>query len=690
MARVTGITAGWILTLPVAALAQRPDEDTLRALARRCGSEVEWVTSWEEAGRRARKERRPVLVLFRSLAGFDLPDGAMLGPFMDPDVIELVRHRFVALRFQKGMEAPFVDQESYGIGPLAFGTSILVATPSGEIVADTFNLEASTLLDFLAREASSYPPPPQGRSLEDKELPAWYLASGQLDAAAALLETPATPEEHLLKATLLRRRRMGTAALSELAAAERGFAGAAPVELHRERVDLLNALGRTAEAEQVLLTLPPEVRRDPAIRSRIMARELAAGHLETAREHAEALVRDHPERPEAWVVAALLVADYLPLLAGEAPATWPTPEIVATLRRHAPAPLPTRRLEEARRTAFDFLRKAQRNDGSWVHPAEVMTRVAPTLNPFVEAITALSARALLPFRDEAGVEEQVTRALAFLYASREHLAREGAPFSVMDYSVWSKPCVMLFVIDALAAGVAAADTWNPILQELLTELERSQRPNGGWTYYKGTELQSLDPALDVSFSFVTAFELIALAAARDHGLPVSEAMVQKAVDCMRLLRNRDGTFEYQVSQRNRPARASDPAGSAGRDAYCAHALSLWERTPVADREEALDRFLEHRASYAHEHGKSVMHCGPAGQGSHYLMFDYAFLAETIAALPRARQSRHRAALLEQVLEQRSVVGSYLDNPLLGDPFGTAMALWVFHRLQPGSPPGEAR
>jgi hypothetical protein len=161
-----------------------PDAELLAKLVSRCGSEVGWCTSWDEAAKRAEAEHKPVLVLVHSLPGFDMPDGAMLGPFMDEDIIELTRECFVPLRFSKGMSAPFVAQEAYGMGPFTFGTTILIATQDGRIVGDTFTLETSSLYDFLCGHVAPASPP---AGLSGLELAAWHVHRGELATASEVL-----------------------------------------------------------------------------------------------------------------------------------------------------------------------------------------------------------------------------------------------------------------------------------------------------------------------------------------------------------------------------------------------------------------------------------------------------------------------------------------------------------------------
>jgi hypothetical protein len=294
---------------------------------------------------------------------------------------------------------------------------------------------------------------------------------------------------------------------------------------------------------------------------------------------------------------------------------------------------------------------------------------------------ALCARALLPFHEKPKVEQAVRNAISFLRESRRKTEEKGDPFSVMDYTVWSKPSLILFLADAIETGMVDPEDWEPTMRALVMELRSKQKSGGGWSYYQGGEIGRLDPNLDVSFSFVTAFVLVALRRAEEVGVKIPDEMKEEAISCLERMRNKDSSFEYTLVHANeKAARVPLPAGSAGRGPLCAFALKLWGRATTDDICSALDRFLEHRHTYRKEHGKTLMHCGLEGQGSHYLMFDYAFAAAACAELEGEECGRYQGVILNQILEARTSEGSYLDNPILGDHYGTGMALWAFSKL----------
>ena len=162
----------------------------------------------------------------------------------------------------------------------------------------------------------------------------------------------------------------------------------------------------------------------------------------------------------------------------------------------------------------------------------------------------------------------------------------------------------------------------------------------------------------------------------------NEPLAKRRLDLLEADRNEDGTFEYWVTP-GAPRIAGAPVGASGRAPVCTLALVRGGRLEPDALVPALDLFHEHRASLAAEAGKSMMHCGPGGLGSHYPYFDYAWAAEAIAELPAEQQGRYRVGVLEVALSGRAEDGSFLDNPLIGRAVGTGFALGLFRSLGAG-------
>ncbi len=683
---------------PLEAAAE--EERKIFNLAALCGSEVDWAAGWEEAAKRARKEKKLVLLRVRLLLGFQITDDAISGPLMDPDVLGIVKERFVPLRFVRGMNAPFVSQDSYGMGPSTFGSAFLVITPDGDVVADTFTSETAAVHDFLLETLDARPAHSGLRrmpGIAGLDLAAWHLRRGDYTGAGTLLESPRTVRGHLLKASLLRRLRKGREALVEIEAARaaQGAARPAPAraapagavtdggvteaDLLADEALILLRLGETARAATLFERIVADHTasdRLPEALYRLGACRLATAGTEDAAETWKKLIAAHGENRWAWKAAASLRSTSFSLGYGER-LDWPPAEILDMLRDFAFEPLKTKDARRAEEEAAAYLLGAQRPDGSWINPTEVSLSTEGEPNVFTVAITAICAHALLPRHAEPDVATAVTRAVDFLLGERE---KEKVSF--MDYTVWSKSFLLRLFIDCVDADLVDRERLAPVMKELVEELAAKQKKGGGWSYYLSQDLADANNPANLSTSFVTAAVLIALLEARYGGVDVPDRMIESAADCLEKMANPDGSFEYFLYHDNENApRATAPAGSAGRAPLCALALFRAGRGDRAGLLRGLDLFVKHRASYAKEHGKALMHAGPEAQGVHYLMFDYVFAARAVSRLPAKDQARYRKILLEQILGARGVDGGYLDFPMMGAHYGTAMALQAFRLLR---------
>jgi len=662
----------------------------LRKLAERCGTEIDWHRTWEAAAEQARREKKLVVLTIRSLSSFQISDAAMTGPFMDPDVIGIVRERFVPLIFQKGQDAPFVPQgSSYGIGPSAFGSTILVATPEGEVVGDTFATEVISFHDFLIEHLARNPKlggPPLKSGIKGLDRAERLIARGDYAEAEKILAEPEDARGWRLRAVLLRRLKQGDAALAALAAARAAPGGdEAAADIAADEALVLMRLGQFDKAGEKLDRLiadhPQSVRIPEALYHKgavLLHAEDKAGAEKVWMD----LVAAHPGSRWAAKAAGALTSTAFEIGFGER-LTWPSREVLETLGPHDFEPWKASRAAEAVREATAFLLRTQRADGSWISPSEVVSEGGGEPNPFTVAITAICGQGLLPHADKPGVGESVDRALAYCLAAWEDWKdAEEKPY-FMDYSVYSMSYMLWFMGDCIEAGRAKKEALAATAAELVEGIRSKQRSGGGWSYLITTELKNFDRPINQSISFYTAVALTALVDARETGFTVPAELIDTAAGCLERMRNPDCTFEYMLYHDREDAPRSTPVpGAAGRGPFCALALLQEGRGKLADIRTTLDQFLDNRHFFAREHGKSLMHAGPHAQGSHYLMFDYANCAAAVRRLPKRERGRYRGPLLEQILGARTEEGAYIDNPMIGPHYGAGMALIAFWNLDP--------
>lgn len=672
--------------------AQGPDDEArLRERAARCGSELTWAADWNAAKARAYDEHKLVLVSFQNYPGFELGELALLGPFMDPDIVALVEARLVPLRLQLDMRSPLAAPEVYGMGPNTFGVALMLASPEGDVLAETFSLDSTVVYEFLRAGLRAHPGPfelswadlgPEGLArfnvTDARAATQRLLAGGELERAEARFEwlaeqgAPRLPE---LRADLARLRgdpRAGLAALAALPADD-------PERLERE-AGFLASLGEYEEAAARLARVAT-----PSAAARFQRAMLALAREERAAGLAElrALALEEPETRWSWLAAALLVEPALTAVASF-DLEPPRPAVLAEGMSVARAPLSADRHAEARSQAVDWLLAHQRADGSWLTPDDIGR--GPEDDPDSTPLGIIALAGLALEREARATESEAraaelaagaARALRFLtdFATTLRTRGELAPEILMDYTVWSHPCALLF-----AAESAQDDAARALVHDALAELTRKKQAAGGWSYYlSGTVAGSATP-YEISMSFTTALVLRALVAAHAHALVVEATLLEGTADALEAMRKDDGRFAYLAEHTSGYLQGGERGDAAGRGPGCTLALLEVERADLDELRTSLAEFVAHLPLLEREQGKALMHCGPEGEGSHYLLFDYWQAGEAVAALPLVERAGFRTRVRAAVLAARNADGSFVDNPSVGRAAGTAMALLALQAL----------
>ncbi|MBI2921474.1 MAG: hypothetical protein HYY18_10370 [Planctomycetes bacterium] len=619
--------------------AERKTQALLRELTARCGSEIDWAPTWKDAAARAAREDRLVAVVVEEYRGVIGEQYAPSALFMDSDVVELMNARFVGFRWKGGMEAPFVSPEVYGLGPSTFGQGILFADAEGNVVAIGVSFNPFYFYD-AARAALKLRPggPPVGPGD-----PAERLRRGDFEEAEELLAAPETAEEFRLRAALLRKRRKGAEALKAIAEARARGAEGAEVDEAVIRI----RMGQFDQAERLLR----EVEAPEAVFWRALCRGMRLG-IEPIRKELEELAAAHPGDRWAWRGAAMLCGKGM--ASGLDRAAWPEEARLAACA--IASAKPGKDAKRAEKDAIRFLLESQLPDGSWPTPMSL----AEPRGAGAVAVTSICAAGLLPHRGHEGVADAVARALKFVLA----VELRSDPARLFDYTIWGQIFSLRFFAECRAAGAGDADELLDAMNDTVREMKKGRFPDGGWAYFRP------EGGGGVSIGFVTAAAVCALGAAEKAGAEVPEAMVAKAVEVVAALRADDGAFGYM----GRP-QAGDRQGEASlRSPMYALVLRRAGKGDVAELRAALDIYIEHREHVRTERGKSLCHTSPEGAASYYLLYGYAWSAESLSELPEKERKKYRAALLEDVLYMRTKDGGFCDNSAMGRHYGAGMAL----------------
>ncbi len=627
----------------------------LKKLAAKCGRQVSWAATWKEASERASKEKRLVLVVVEQYRGFAFEKMAPSTTFCDAEFIDLVNERFVPFAWADSTTAPFQDPAVYGMGPSVFGQGVLFVAPDGRVIGEGVTLNP-TYLDIEARAVLAkhreFTGPAIDASLKGLDRAEAHLRRGELAEAEKLLTDVKDGRGWLLQARLLRRMRLGRRALAALKNARE--AGA---EVDIEEAVVRLRLGEFAAAEKILAgTAAPEGKYWLAI-----ARGMQRG-LEPIRKELIALTETAEETPWAWRAAALLRGQGI--MTGIERAAWPAEEDLADAEQR---PYATATAAKAEKGAVDFLVKCQHRDGSWTTSTAIC---APSSADGIAA-TSICATALLPHRKLDGVQAALERALAFVFAAQAGGVLDADARRQFDHAIWGQVFALRFLARCVQASVGDRKKLLAAMSAIVDALKVGQREGGGWSYVR------LGADDDNSIGFVTAVAIEALREAKDGGVDVPAAMVEKAVAVVKSLCNTKGTFGYM--QATGPG--ATEAESSRRGPLYAMALKRAGKGDAAAVRAALDQFLKQAAHTRRERGKGLCHTGPEGTASYYLLFGAMHAAEAVGELPADDREKIRKALLEDVLHFRTDDGGFCDNPGIGRMVGAGMALEALRLLQ---------
>jgi hypothetical protein len=331
------------------------------------------------------------------------------------------------------------------------------------------------------------------------------------------------------------------------------------------------------------------------------------------------------------------------------------------------------------REAFDdgvaFLLKRQNPDGSFSHGGRTTGFDVPMGSPESHRAFKVAATALCVMALDGVPEAWEARRRAIEWLVHHGKTNRALPGEL--YNVWTH----IYVVEALTPeamwtlaseprreGAAESSVnWN------LRMLERYETMWGGWQYYDW--LGSQHPALEPT-SFTTASALVAMHEARQAGIAVPDAMVNRAIRIVEECRNPDGSYNYDWARIPRPqAEINKAKGNISRAQACNHALWLWGRVDRARVIADLDLFFREHKWLDVARKRPIPHEGWYAHAGYFYYYSHWYASRNIVRLG-ADGERFRQPLLDAILPHQEADGSWWDFPdYTYDVFyGTAQAL----------------
>jgi tetratricopeptide (TPR) repeat protein len=656
---------GFLLKVPRALPTAQRSPDA--ALASALLSLVSWEKSVEEARKKAGAGR---LVLAVVRASFDpgqpsTPEMLLLATALaDPDVLALVRARFVPVRVSYRPSDHLLGKVMAGADPLAdLGTSVrevrapalVIADAKGKMVAKLVSIgtfDRDLVLRFLHGALAGQ----KGTAERD---PWKLLQAGRLKEAEAAFarRKDQTGQYGLCRVAALRGEH---AKALERAEALVAAAGAYRDEARVEKAFALMRLGETAKALPAFRAASGKHARAEETAYYLACLLHQSGAAKQARQAWQALAERQPATP--WAIKA------------RARLAWP--DALATCESLTAVELPGRvertEIDHSRdedgavRRAVAYLLTQQSPDGSWP-TAQAMYR---------PAVTALAGRALLRWASALEAQQRARAAKTVAAATRWLDARVKTA-DPKTFDSFSAAYILDFFIDLEEMKNPAKGDTAAAVRLLLA----GQCPGGGWSYsysfgtsWRGGFGGWPKTVKGREHSMNTGPALLALTRAKERGHRVDEKALAAGRKALLAMRDAAGVYTYTHPE---PRCFNKADQSIGRGPVCEHALWRLGAVTAADLETALGHFLKYHDDLR---GPVKLHeawLPPRAYSSYFYFFAYDHAARAIAEHgtdAAVRLGKLRAALLRCV----EADGTWVDFERVGKPYATAMALHVLH------------
>jgi hypothetical protein len=381
-------------------------------------------------------------------------------------------------------------------------------------------------------------------------------------------------------------------------------------------------------------------------------------------------------------IAGALIALLVAVAAAAAQDAAPTSKPVA---QAAPAPS-AGEVRAAIDRGVKYLLGDQNKDGSWGgirnHTFTDGFGNSATHQAWDVATTGLVCMALLECASKDDAAAPLGRAADFLAMNGD--VKRPADWDIDN--VWSFTFGLQGITRMIASGRFAGTPREAALRAAAAQcvdgLDRYQSPNGGWAYY-ANPISDWRP--EWATSFTTSAAVLALAEARDAGIKVSHANLEKALKAIRHCRLPTGAFTYTVEPIPSPGRATwidQVKGSLGRIHSGDLALhKVGGGLPEADRRQALALLAEHHRFLDVALHKPIPHEAYYFNSAYFYLWAHYYGAQVLETLPAADQQTYWPMIRREVMKTQEKDGGFWDFYMSANtkPYGTSFAIMALER-----------
>ncbi|MCH2124672.1 MAG: terpene cyclase/mutase family protein [Pirellulaceae bacterium] len=287
---------------------------------------------------------------------------------------------------------------------------------------------------------------------------------------------------------------------------------------------------------------------------------------------------------------------------------------------------------QAVQRGLESLKTRQQNDGAF----------GPRGYARGPAVAAIAGMAFMSAGSSPGrgpYGQQVNRCISYLLANTQPSGYITIRDDEAHGRMYGHGFATLFL--AQAYGMTSDTAIRTNLSKAVNLILRGQNPDGGWRY------TPTSPEADIS---VTICQIMALRAARNAGIAVPIAKIEKCIEYVKRCQNADGGFMYMLNQ---PGESRFPRSAAGIVALYSAGIYQGEE-------------IENGLSYL------MQHLPPDSfDGDGYFFYGHYYAAQAMWHAGAEKWQRWYPAISSVLLKRQNNNGSW-DDPI-GAAYGTAMA-----------------
>lgn len=333
-----------------------------------------------------------------------------------------------------------------------------------------------------------------------------------------------------------------------------------------------------------------------------------------------------------------------------------------------------------------LIKRQHVDDGSW--GGDDVKVQSSHKSDYPVAISSLGYLALMSVAPDAPHSiESRSKALRFVLDTIENgkmkNTRDNTP-KVHERNLWSQGFGLLVFGHILRSEKITEEVATEIRAKsdaMIRALAKTQQPDGGWTYDKGS-----------SESFTTATILLGLLSARDSGIAVPDALILKPMVLIAQQSNPGHYVAYQGIPGKRDVKGK-VRDSIGRSVQVELALLAGGSGSREKLKAAVQTFFQYRERLDKVRDlEKGCHQPPYRIGTFYCFYNYFYLAQALEVLGGDFRDKHYPVLRDHFLALQKPDGYWIDSrDHCGESYGTAMAMLILSASEWARPsaPGDS-